>query len=89
MLDYLRDWLTAASDHVRADLHRFGGDDNATRTVCSRLSAFTELIVTGEAEDDDIYPGREHDHHTAGSLDYQLDHQGEDVDHDGAQDHQW
>jgi len=86
VLDYLRDWLTAASDHVRADLHRFGCDDNATTTVCRRLSAFTELIVTGQADDDDIYPGQEQDHHTPGSLNYQLDHQG---NHDGDQDHPW
>jgi hypothetical protein len=76
VLDYLRDWLTAASDDVRADLHRFGCDDNATITVCRRLGAFTELIVTGEAADHDIYPGREQDH--------DADHDG-----DGDQDHPW
>jgi hypothetical protein len=64
VLDYLRDWLTTTSDHVRADLHRFGCDDNATKTVCNRLTAFTELIVTGQADDDDIYPGRDDDHHS-------------------------
>ncbi len=78
VLDYLRDWLTAASDHVQADLNRFGCADNATTTVCSRLSAFTELIVTGQAADDDIYPGREQDHHSRDGLEPQ-----------GDQDHQW
>ncbi len=64
ILDYLRQWLTAANDDVRADLNRFGCHDTATATVCDRLSAFTELIVNGQADDDDIYPGREHDHHS-------------------------
>jgi len=77
VLDYLRDWLTAAGEHVRADLNRFGCDDHATRTVCSRLSAFTELIVTGQA-DDDICPGRDRDRCD--------DLAGDD---DGNQDDQW
>lgn len=85
VLDYLRDWLTAAGEHVQADLNRFGGDDHATRTVCSRLSAFTELIVTGQADDDDIYRGRDRDHHSCDDLDVQAD----PADDDGNQDHQW
>lgn len=64
VLDYLNDWLRGADAHVRADLHRFGCDNNATTTVCRRLSAFAELLVTGQADDDDIYPGRGHDHHS-------------------------
>ena len=56
VLGYLNDWLTGTSDDVRADLHRFGCDDNATQTVCRRLSAFTELIVNGQADDNDSYP---------------------------------
>jgi hypothetical protein len=62
VLDYLHQWLTAASDDVRVDLNWFGCADNATTTVCRRLTAFTELIVNGQADDDDIYPGRGHDH---------------------------
>lgn len=84
VLDYLRDWLTAAGEHVRADLNRFGCDDRATRTVCDRLSAFTELIVTGQADDDDIYPGRDRDR--CDDLDVHADPAGDD---DGNQDDQW
>ncbi len=64
ILAYLRQWLKVASDEVRADLNRFGGHHTATATVCERLTAFTELIVTGQADDDDIYPGRQDDHHS-------------------------
>lgn len=64
VLAYLNDWLTGTSQDVRADLNRFGHDDNATKTLCCRLTAFTELIVNGQADEDDIYPGREHDHHS-------------------------
>jgi hypothetical protein len=73
VLDYLNDWLTGTSDDVRADLNRFGGDDSATKTVCHRLTAFTELIITGEAEDDDIYPGRDPDHHSHDGVDQRTD----------------
>ena len=64
VLDYLQQWLKAAGEDVRADLNRFGCHDSATATVCERLTAFSELIVTGQADDDDIYPGRQDDHHT-------------------------
>jgi len=73
VLSYLHYWLTGASDDVRADLHRFGCDNNATTTACRRLTAFTELIVNGQADDDDIYPGREHDHHTHDGFDHHTD----------------
>ena len=58
VLDYLRDWLRGASAAVGEDLRRFAGDQQATQLIERRLSAFSQLLVLGEADDqtDDAEP---------------------------------
>ena len=50
LLGYLFDWLRGASDTVVEDLIGFGSDPQAARVVMSRLSAFTQLLICGEAD---------------------------------------
>ena len=53
VLDYLHDWLRGAGAAVHEDLHRFAGDQQATKIVQHRLTAFSHLLVFGEADTDD------------------------------------
>ncbi len=51
VLDYLHEWLSGAGDGVHADLRRFAGEDNATPVVRRSLTAFSQLLILGEADD--------------------------------------
>lgn len=53
VLDYLNDWLRGANPAVHDDLHRFGGDQQASQLIQRRLTAFSHLLVFGEADPDD------------------------------------
>ena len=53
VLDYLHDWLRGAGAAVHDDLHRFAGDQQATQLLQRRLTVFSQLLVLGEAHDDD------------------------------------
>lgn len=50
VLDYLFDWLHGASDAVRQDLITYGSHPNAVRIVKNRLTAFSQLLIWGEAD---------------------------------------
>ena len=62
VLDYLFDWLHGASDPVRQDLIAFASDPHALQVVRSRLVAFSQLLVFGEADFDEHDDPDDRDH---------------------------
>jgi hypothetical protein len=53
VLDYLFHWLHGANDAVHHDLVSFAGDPHALRVVTRRLTAFSQLLICGQADFDD------------------------------------